>query len=130
MTTPLYHVGCGQQLFTLEQAEHSTMAMACSCGALSPIMVTALDEDELAMAATPVWPSSLVQIFEAKLKGETNDELPHLEYYLGFSELSFPAKEDWKKTLRELGLTPMSECSEAGCIEMIKRRSLNSETSS
>lgn len=101
----LYHVGCGHYLFNLSQA--SGMALACSCGANSPIVVSDL---ESGIAESVVLPGSLLSIN----KGQKDK--PHLEYYLGFSDFTCPAKQAWEKRLREeFGLISFSECSRAEC---------------
>jgi hypothetical protein len=118
--TPLYHVGCGKALFTLEQTRRGTMAIACgACGAGSPIVVADLNNPDV--LEDPVClPSSLAR---AMLRRRFEPPGPHVELYLGFSNFQCPAKAGWDEVLRRsLGLTSMSECDEAGCLETIARR--------
>ena len=112
--TRLYHVGCGTYLFDLEAA-HS-MALACRCGAGSPIVTPDIDVE---VANSPVRPSSL-WVIELRSGSDTSN-LPHLEYYLGFSDFNCPAKVAWERHLRNLGLTPFSECDQGKCREEPQR---------
>jgi len=107
----LYHVGCGRPLFKLSQA--AGMALACACGALSPIVVADLEDDGTEALALP---SSLLGI-----RKEMKDK-PHLEYYLGFSDFDCPAKRAWQARLREdWGLVSFSECPQKRCREEPER---------
>lgn len=104
--TRLYHVGCGRHLFDLGQADG--MALACRCGANSPIVVPDLESVE---PDTPALPGSLLRV---RIRPNARD-LPHIEYYLGFSEFKCPAKSAWEVYLRLLGLKSFAECTEKKC---------------
>lgn len=102
----LYHVGCGRCLFTREDVRRGTMALACTCGANSPIVVPDLDDPN---PPSDVLPASLVWTLQrCRIP-------PHLEYYLGFSDFTCPAKEAWERFLREYGSISFAECPEERC---------------
>ena len=106
---PLFHVGCGNFLFTEEQLRQAKggMALACSCGAMSPLVVKYLEDASGALAALP---ASLA----LRKDGE---QPPHLEFYLGFSDFNCPAKTAVEQYLRELGSIAFAECEEERCRE-------------
>ena len=108
--TPLYHVGCGRRLYDYVPGE--SMGITCPCGANGPICVPDVNKPEALTSSIPV---SLVNSLEAK------QPLPHLEYYLGFSTFSCKGKDVWAETLRELGSTPMAECTDSRCQECASR---------
>lgn len=108
----LYHVGCGHRLVTREQVERGMMAIACRCGANGPIVVTDLEDPN---PSCDVLPASLVN---AALRKRTP---PHLEYYLGLSDFTCPAKQAWERRLREQGSISFRECTESGCRETWER---------
>lgn len=109
--TPMYHVGCGLHLYDYQPRQ--TIAITCPCGAGGPICIPALDHPIALQSSIPV---SLVMGLE---HGKT---LPHLEYYLGFSTFHCLAKSVWAKALRNLGSTPMAECTEPGCREYASKK--------
>jgi hypothetical protein len=122
----LYCVGCGRALVKSEG--NKVLAISCSCGALAPILH--------AGEATPVdlvgkSPAEKV-LFYWLLKGwclpvslvaasRGNGPMPHLEYYLGFSEHQTSIKAEMVNLLRELGAVSFTECSDANCRESFKR---------
>lgn len=118
--TMLYHVGCGMALFSFESARKGTMAMACgTCSAGSPIVVD--DLSNAAVLENPVClPSSLARaMLQGGFKG---DVVPHIEYYLGYSDFRCPAKAEWGRVLRQnLKMFSISECTDPKCIEAVRR---------
>lgn len=110
--TMLYHIGCGRPLFSREAAQRDTMAMACGyCGAPAPIVAADLNAQGVLGITLP---ASLVIATRA---GGFAKEAPHIEYYLGFSDFTCPAKESWERELRtRFGMVSFSECDKPGCI--------------
>jgi len=110
----LYHVGCGRALFTTEQLNQGTLAIACPCGASSPIVVPDIKE---AKAAPRSIPGSLYRLLVAVgvNQGAAPDEIPHLEYYLGFTNFECAAKTYWRDYLTALGSVSMAVCPEERC---------------
>ena len=84
----LYHVGCGQPMFTEEDLARASrtggIGFACRCGANAPLVVRDLNDREPDVVALPA--SLAVSAVEG------HPPLPHLEYYLGFSDFDCPAK--------------------------------------
>lgn len=107
MATQLYHVGCGQPLFTTEQLKQGTLALACRCGASSPIAVPDLRQP--APPDTPSIPASLIRLLAGV------GDPPHLEAYLGFTNFECPAQTFWSDRLRALGCVSMANCTEERC---------------
>lgn len=108
-TDMLYHVGCGTPLFTREHANN--MALACRCGANSPIVTDDLNDTEQETPDT--LPASLFQILNGRPRAR---DLPHVEYYLGFSQFECPAKTTWVARLRDLGMVSFDECDQERCL--------------
>lgn len=106
--TILYHIGCGKALYRFRPDQ--TIALACWCGAYAPILTIDLQDH---LGITTGLPVSLVNLPQDP--AERNKVAPHLEYYLGFSDYTCPAKETWKAVLLQLGCSTMQECSEAEC---------------
>lgn len=103
--SPLYHVGCGR--FVISFDPEATIAIACICGAGSPILVPDLEDLD---GGTSVIPGSLIR---GVLIGE--EEPPHLEYYLGYSDFNCPAKEAWRKVLVSLKGISAFDCYQDRC---------------
>lgn len=82
-------VGCGNKF----QTEAGMLCYTCPCGATILML-----NNNLAPPA-----SLITGIVEGK-------ELPHLDYYLGLSKHSTPAKEQLIKELRQLGCVWSWEC--------------------
>ncbi len=110
--TTLYHVGCGTALFDSEQADG--MALACRCGADAPIVVADLEDES---GRISVMPASLYAAASNKER-----QVPHIEYYLGFSEFDCPAKRAIEAGLREMGAVSFSECPEPRCQDEPERQ--------
>lgn len=108
----LYCVGCGQPVAKLIPGQ--TLAIACACGANAPILHT-LDGR---------WapPASLVRA--------TGAMIPHIEYYLGFSDHQSIIKTEVTRMLRAFGSISYTECSDPNCraaFERSKERHLERE---
>jgi len=99
----LYCVGCGRAVCTSKPGQ--VLAIACVCGANAPILHTKDNH----------WapPASLVMA--------TGAMLPHLEYYLGFSEHQSPLKTEVTRMLRAMGAISYTECTETHCREAFER---------
>lgn len=112
--TTLYHVGCGRPLFDAEQARSGTLAIACACGADSPICVAHLDS---AIPDYTFLPLSLDILFAVSDLTRKREDKPHLEYYLGFDQtFTCPAKTAWEEEMRRcLGLIGFAECDQQLC---------------
>src|SRR3990172_8495176 len=100
----LYHVGCGQPMFTEEDLARASrtggIGLACRCGANAPLVVRDLNDREPDVVALP-----------ASLAGSGG--LPtHLHYSPGFSDFDCPAKRAVEQHLRGLGCISFSECEE------------------
>ena len=102
----LYHVGCGKPLFTAEQLQQGTLALACRCGAASPIVAPVLSDPAPAPFSLP---ASLVRLLQGR------GEPPHLEAYLGFTNFGCPAKTYWSDRLKAQGSVSMANCTEERC---------------
>lgn len=107
-----YHVGCGRPLFSRGDLSRGMMAIACYCGANGPIVVRDLDDPN---PPGDVLPASLI------LAVQRHRTPPHLEYFLGFSDFTCPAKEAWERCLRQHGAISYTECSKPGCRENFER---------
>lgn len=103
----LYCVGCGRAVATSKPGQ--VLAIACVCGANAPILHT---KDH--QCAPPL---SLVQA--------TGIVMPHLEYYLGFSEHQSPLKIEVTRMLRALGSISYTECTNSRCRESFERSKQN-----
>ena len=115
----LYHVGCGRSLFTRAQLDDARggMAIACRCGANGPIVVSNLNDPD-----PPRFPAP-GSLFVALTRGRLapTADLPHIEYYLGFSDFTCPAKEGIKRMLRALGCVSFEECDREKCRQVPAR---------
>lgn len=100
----LYCVGCGRAVAKSRPGQ--VLAIACACGANAPILHS---EDG------GWWcpPASLVMA--------TGANLPHLEYYLGFSEHESTMKTEVTRLLRALGAISYTECVDTRCRESFER---------
>ncbi len=108
--TKLYCVGCGRHLFNYTPG--NLVALACQCGAYAPIAVPDLESPE---GMTPTIPASLVRLGRDLLLGRQVRPPAHLEYYLGFSPFTCPAKVQWERVLRQAGAISMGDCPEERC---------------
>ena len=92
MAEKLYHVRCGRVLFTIEQLNEGTMALACRCGAGSPIVVPDLNDG----VHTRSLPGSLAVLLAKTATGakppfhRAARLPPHLEFYLGMADFDCP----------------------------------------
>lgn len=98
-----YCVGCGGAVATAKPGQ--VLAIACICGANAPILHTKDGH----------WapPTSLVLA--------TGARLPHLEYYLGFSDHESTTKTEVTRMLRAMGAISYTECTETHCREAFER---------
>lgn len=114
MAKQLYHVGCGKPLFTAEQLQQGTLALACSCGADSPIVAPDLKESPPARVSIP---GSLYRLLGSVVanQGAPPAAIPHLEYYLGFTNFECAAKTYWRDFLTSVGSVSMALCDEERC---------------
>jgi len=110
----LYHVGCGQPLFTTEQLSQGTLSISCRCGANSPIVVPDLKESPPARVSIP---GSLYRLLSSVVanQGAPPADMPHLEYYLGFTNFECAAKTYWRDFLTSVGSVSMALCHEERC---------------
>lgn len=104
MAEPLFCVGC-DRLVCHTPPEGHTLAIACACGATSPI---------LHMENGEIWgpPSSLVRLKSGSFPGE---EPPHLEFYLGYSHHPSELRDQLEQELKALGCISQRECPKPGC---------------
>lgn len=107
MGTRLHCLGCGN--FVIEAEPGMTLAIACRCGAESPILVT---ETESLVSI----PGSLTKI--AEIQGQK----AHIERYLGYSDHTSDAKNTLRQVLLAVGLTPMEECGSGRCKDDYARK--------
>ena len=100
----LYCVGCGQAVCHAPR-EGGTLAIACACGADSPV---------LHMENGAIWglPASLVRLQGGLLPGQ---EPPHLEFYLGYSAHQSELREKLEGELKATGCTSQQECQQPRC---------------
>ena len=106
----LYCVGCGQVVTRTRPGR--VLAIACRCGANGPILHT---EDGGVFS-----PFSL-------MVATGNRPVPHLEYYLGFSDHQSDLKTEITRQLRALGAISYTECSDARCRDGFQRSRANLE---
>lgn len=99
----LYCVGCGRTVCASKPGQ--VLAISCVCGANAPILHTKDGH----------WapPASFVLA--------TGAMLPHLEYYLGFSDYQSPLKTKATRMLRAMGAISYTECTDAHCREAFER---------
>ena len=99
----LYCVGCGRAIIAAKPRQ--VLAISCVCGANAPILHTKDGQ----------WapPGSLVRA--------TGIILPHLEYYLGFSDHQSLMKTELTRLLRALGSISYTECTDTRCRESFER---------
>ena len=115
--TPMYHIGCGRRLYDYEPGQ--VMALACDCGANSPITGSDLNDSQGSCIGLP---ASLARILAEDAPAYDKEKArPHIEVYLGFSTFTSPAKDAWETALRQLGCTPTAECTERCCQEYASR---------
>lgn len=102
----LYCVGCGR--FVAWSEPGKILAIACSCGAMAPILVP-----EGADVLDLGWftPFSLLKA------SHFGGPIPHLEYYLGFSDHESALKTEVTRMLRALGSISYAECPDEKCRE-------------
>lgn len=108
----LYCVGCGQPV--ARSIPGQTLAIACACGALAPILHTKDGK----------WAPPF------SLATATGVMIPHLEYYLGFSDHESPIKTEVTRMLKAFGSISYTECSDPECraaFERSKERHLERE---
>lgn len=72
-------------------------------------------------------PMSLEMYLDSQKYGIAMEEfyrkdIPHIEYYVGWSEYTDKVKEDFIKSLRLAGSIPTSECDDKGCIAGREKR--------
>lgn len=97
-------IGCGAAVCDMERGQ--TMAISCgTCGAGSPVLVS---EDRTFIAP----PASLVLALNGPASGK---ELPHLEYYLGYSDHESDLKAQIKANLEALGSSTQKDCPREEC---------------
>lgn len=101
----LYCVGCGRAITKSKPGQ--LLVISCGCGASAPIL-----HSEDGRWAPPL---SLVRA--------TGITLPHIEYYLGFSDHQSPLKTKVTQMLRALGSISYKECSDADCREAFESSS-------
>lgn len=113
----LYCVGCGRAVAKSEP--NRTLARACACGANAPILhteaATVLGLINTSLSSGWATPASLLR--GSKIGGP----IPHLEYYLGFSDHESDLKTEVTRMLRALGAISYTECSDATCREAFER---------
>jgi len=99
----LYCVGCGRVVASVKPGQ--VLAIACVCGANAPIMHTKDGR----------WapPFSLVRA--------TGAMIPHLEYYVGFSNHESLLKTEVIRMLRAFGSISYEECPDSQCRESFER---------
>ncbi len=108
MKETLYCVGCGRAVCEAEEGQ--VLAISCICGAGAPILQ--------GTRLSSFWrPASLGSIIRQPAR------LPHLEYYLGYSDHVSEMKSEMVAQLREAGSTSQEECTKEGegCQEAYKR---------
>lgn len=105
----LYCIGCGRIVAHVSPGQ--SLAIACVCGASAPILHT---KDN-----TWAPPFSLVRA--------TGATIPHLEYYLGFSDHESQAKTAVIQMLRAFGSISYKECTEPECRANFERGKLRYE---
>jgi len=113
----LYCVGCGQPVCHSEPGQ--VLAIACSCGALAPILhkkgTGILDTSGDLFEGGWATPFSLLKA------SRVGGPMPHLEYYLGFSDHESALKTEITRMLRALGAISYKECPDATCREAFER---------
>ena len=103
----LYCVGCGCAVAASKPGQ--VLAISCVCGANAPILHT--KEGKWAPPCSLVLSTGIV--------------LPHLEYYLGFSNHESPIKTEVIRMLRAMGSISYTECPEVHCREAFERSKQN-----
>lgn len=114
MGTRLHCLGCGN--FVVESEPGMTLAIACRCGADSPILVT----ETGSLFSTPGSLLHFVAIEGGKAVARPEPRpLPvamgHVERYLGYSAHASEGKTALHRMLIKVGLTPMEQCDEQRC---------------
>lgn len=97
----LYCVGCGAGIAAAVPGQ--TLAIACACGALAPIL---FDGDQQTVAL----PFSVVKGFQASIEQDHEPDIGHLEYYLGYSYHQSTLKDQITKDLKAAGAYSQMEC--------------------
>lgn len=97
-------VGCGKVLWSGPPRD---LAVACCCGAMAPVIQWS--------DGTVSWPASVSANSQRSLP------LPHLEYYLGFSNHRSQEKTQVTVLLASLGSASFEDCTEPGCKEKTQR---------
>ncbi|MDP3063877.1 MAG: hypothetical protein Q8O40_11810 [Chloroflexota bacterium] len=103
----VYCVGCGGPVCTLRPGH--TVAIACRCGAGSPILYEPTTARVMAM------PGSLYRALARK------DTMPHLEYYLGYSDHTSQVKDRITLELQAAGSTSQRDCTKMECQKAYQR---------
>ncbi len=93
----LFCVGCGSHVTTVEAGKCSVLAIACWCGANAPI---------LHGGDTFMPPASLVRASQ----DWSTPTVPHLEYWLGYSDHESRERTAVTLELREIGSISQAEC--------------------
>lgn len=120
----LYSVCCGSRLGGTYR-EGVALAIACLCGAAAPILTNNLDNDR----PDDGWlmPHSLLSIHAMKklidqavksvgdMPFEVKPDVPHLEYYLGYSDFDCTSRRYIKAMLQDLGSGSQDTCDNPGC---------------
>lgn len=100
----MYCIGCGRPLARMKKGQ--TLAISCSCGALSPILVSQKNNNVFDQIFA--FPASIQESLG-------NGTISHLEYYLGFSDHESKAKTWIRQLLRSMGSISYTECFDADC---------------
>ena len=104
----LFCVGCGSAVCRSYPGQ--LLAISCRCGAYAPIL-----RGPWGFSA----PASLV--LRRPTKGVMPEKLPHLEYYLGYSDHESKEKAQAIRELRGVGAISQAECPEQECQEAYQR---------
>lgn len=102
-------IGCGRVVW--RGVPSKELALSCACGALAPVISWS--------DGSTSWPSSISYIH---LRG---GKIPHLEYYLGFTDHQSPEKVYAIVLLASLGSTSYRQCKDNGCrdkAELLRER--------
>ncbi len=108
MIMNLHCLGCGELL--VPNYKGGMLAISCSCGAESPILV---DENGK-------FQSCSLSLARALTEGSS---IAHYEIYLGYRFTHTDIeKSQWTLRLRDLGMTSQQDCDEEQCLREYERK--------
>jgi len=114
MKVHLSCVGCGRAVCDVESEERAGLAVACLCGADGPILRG--DDGSFSAPATLV---SILQMstgpFVRPFRSWPRASIPHLEYFIGYSDHESALKTDLIQALRQLGFISQADCPGKRC---------------